>query len=130
VQAHRKEDVVDALSQMAGKFRVRAGESLASLRQHSTPLAEATTASLDALKAYGSGRAAISTMGPRPALEFFRRAVEIDPEFAAAYAYMGLMYASLGDPDLARESVGRAWEFRGRSSDQESLSSTTPTSGR
>ncbi len=59
-QAQRKEEVVDALSEMAAKFRTRAGESLGSVRQFSTPLAEATTPSLEALKAYTSGYAAIS----------------------------------------------------------------------
>ncbi len=119
VQAKSKEEVVDALSQMAGKFRARAGESLASVRQYSTPLAEATTPSIEALKAYSSGRAAISTKGARTALEFFKRAVEIDPKFAVAHASMGITYAALGEAALARESARKAWELRERANVQE-----------
>ena len=54
VQAARKEDVLNALSQIASKFRTRVGESLATVEKHDTPLAEATTPSLEALKAYSA----------------------------------------------------------------------------
>ena len=54
MQAAKKEDVLNALSQIASKFRTRVGESLATVKQHDTPLEEATTPSLEALRAYSA----------------------------------------------------------------------------
>jgi len=119
VQAARKEDVLNALSQIASKFRTRAGESLATVEKHQTPLAEATTRSLEALKAYSAARKVHSSSGATAALPLFRRATEIDPEFAMAHASLGRMYADLDESDLAAESIRRAWELRDRASDRE-----------
>src|SRR5262249_33683844 len=118
-QVAKKEDVLNALSQIAGKFRAQAGESLASVKQHSTPLEEATTRSLEALKAYSLGRSVLSSTGPPAALPFFRRAVEIDPQFAMAHAYLGLLYSNIGELALSPESTTTAWRLRDRTSDQE-----------
>ena len=119
VQAARKEDVLNALSQIASKFRTRAGESLATVEKHQTPLAEATTRSLEALKAYSAARKVHSSSGATAALPLFRRATEIDPKFAMAHASLGRMYADLDESDLAAESIRRAWELRDRASDRE-----------
>jgi hypothetical protein len=64
MQAARKEDILNALSQIAGKFRTRVGESLTTVEQHNTPLADASTPSLDALKAYSMAWKVVSTTGP------------------------------------------------------------------
>ena len=80
------------LSQIARKFRTRVGESLATVEKHSTPLWEATTPSLEALKAYSTGMKVHYSAGNAAAIPFFRRAVEIDPKFAMAYANLGLEY--------------------------------------
>jgi tetratricopeptide (TPR) repeat protein len=119
VQVTRKEEVLNALNQIAGKFRTLAGESLATRTRHDTPLAEATTASLEALRAYSAGWKVNLSNGAAAALPFFRRATEIDPEFAMAYASLGRMYADIDESDLSAENVRRAWELRNRTSDPE-----------
>lgn len=83
VQAPRKEEVLHALDQIATKFRTRVGESLTSVQNHDTPLAEATTPSLEALKAYSKGWQLLNSNQPG-AIPFFTQAVEIDPQFAMA----------------------------------------------
>ncbi|MGI8745372.1 MAG: protein kinase domain-containing protein [Bryobacteraceae bacterium] len=118
-QAGRKEDVLNALSRIATKFRTRAGESLATVEKHSTPLAEATTPSLEALKAFSTGWKVLSSNGPPAALPFFKRATEIDPKFATAYAWLGRMYVDIGAPVLSVVSTSKAWQLRDRASDQE-----------
>ncbi len=119
-QAARKEDVLNALSQMATTFRTRVGESLATIEKHSTPLAEATTPSLDALKAYSAGMKHLwSASGPGPALPFFKRAVEIDPKFAMAHAELGFTYGLIGEATLSAESNTKAYQLRDRTTEAE-----------
>jgi tetratricopeptide (TPR) repeat protein len=118
-QAARKEDVLNALSQIASKFRTRLGESLTTVKQYDTPLAEATTPSLEALKAYSAAWQVVSSTGSAPALPLFRRAIEIDPGFAIAHAWLGRMYGDMGESDLAAESTREAWQLRDRASDAE-----------
>src|SRR5438105_2174925 len=97
VQAARKEDVLAALSQVASRFRSRVGESLTTITQHDRPLAEATTPSLDALKAYSAGQKILSSAtGLDAAVPLFKRAIEMDPNFAMAYASLGLNYLFIG----------------------------------
>ena len=119
VQVARKEDALDAVTRMARGFRARAGESVAALVRHDTPLADATTSSLEALKAYSLGWKVAVSRGDEPAIPFFQHAVEIDPSFAMAYASLGLMYGSSGSSELATENVTRAYELRDRASDRE-----------
>ena len=106
-QVARKEDALDAVTRMARGFRARAGESAAALAKYDTPLAEATTPSLEALKAYSLGWKVEALQGDEPAIPFFQRAVEIDPSFAMAYASLGLMYGSSGSSELGTENVTR-----------------------
>ena len=117
--AAKSEDVLNSLSQIARRFRTRAGESLATVERHSTPLAEATTSSLEALKAYSTGMKASLSSGTAAALPFFRRAVEIDPKFAMASAHLGLAYSAAGESVLSAESTTKAWQLRDRVSDPE-----------
>ena len=119
VQAARKEDVLNALGQIATRFRTRVGESLATVEKHNTPLAEATTPSLEALEAYSTGWRVLGASGSAAALPLFRRATEIDPNFAMAHASLGRIYADIDQANLAEESMRRAWELRNRVSDQE-----------
>jgi DNA-binding winged helix-turn-helix (wHTH) protein/tetratricopeptide (TPR) repeat protein len=119
VQTARKEDVLTALGQIANKFRARAGESLASVKQHDTPLPEATTSSLEALKAYSAAWQAQATGGSSAAIPHFKRAIEIDPKFALAYAALGRMYDDLGESELSAENTTKAYELRDRVSDRE-----------
>jgi serine/threonine protein kinase len=117
--AAKREEVLNSLSQIARKFRTRVGESLATVEKHSTPLAEVTTPSLEALKAYSTGMKVIVSSGNAAAIPFFRRAVEIDPKFALAYANLGLSYSAVGASVLSAESTTKAWQLRDRVSDRE-----------
>jgi len=117
--AEKREEVLSSLSQIARKFRTRVGESLATVEKHSTPLAEATTPSLEALKAYSTGMKVGVSSGNAAAIPFYRRAVEIDPTFALAYANLGLSYSAVGESVLSAESTAKAWQLRDRVSDRE-----------
>jgi serine/threonine protein kinase/tetratricopeptide (TPR) repeat protein len=119
VQAARREDVLNSLSEIVGKLRTRLGESRATVEKHSTPLADATTPSLEALKAYSTGMKVNVSSGSAAAIPFFRRAVEIDPKFAMAYAILGLSYSGIGESVLSAESTTKAWQLRDRVSDRE-----------
>jgi tetratricopeptide (TPR) repeat protein len=89
------------------------------MEKHSTPLAEATTPSLEALKAYSTGLRVIISSGNAAPIPFFRRAVEIDPRFAMAYAMLGLSYSGVGESVLSAENTTKAWQLRDRVSDRE-----------
>jgi len=125
VQAGRKEDVLNALSQIASKFRTRVGESLATVEKHSTPLAEATTPSLEALKTYSTAFKILHSTGDLSALPFFKRTLEIDPKFAIAYAYLGRIYGEIGESELSAENTTKAYQLRDRASDAEKFLITT-----
>jgi DNA-binding winged helix-turn-helix (wHTH) protein/tetratricopeptide (TPR) repeat protein len=129
-QAARKEDVLNALSQIASKFRAQVGESLTTVEKYDTPLAEATTPSLEALKSYSTGLKVEASMGAAAAVPFFKRAIEIDPKFAIAHAALGLMYGDRGESDLAAESISKAYELRDRASDNEKFFITAYYDGR
>jgi tRNA A-37 threonylcarbamoyl transferase component Bud32 len=118
-QAARREDVLITLSQIARKFRTRVGESLTTVEQHSAPLWEATTSSLEALKAYGTAMRVLTSAGNAASTPLFQRTVEIDPKFAMAYAHLGLNYTSVGEGALARQNTIKAWQLRDRASDRE-----------
>ena len=118
-QAGRKEEVLNVLSLMASRFRKRVGESLEMIDQHNTPLAEATTPSLEALEAYTAGWKVQFANGASASMPFFKRAVEIDPNFAMAHAALGRMYQDLEESDLSAESLTRAWQLRDRTSERE-----------
>ncbi len=119
VEVAKKEDVLNALTKIASKFRTRVGESLLTIEKHDTPLAEATTPSLEALKAYSMGWKVVASQGGDSAVPFFKHAIEIDPKFAIAYASLGLMYGSSGETELGTENTRRAYELRDRASDNE-----------
>jgi DNA-binding winged helix-turn-helix (wHTH) protein/Tfp pilus assembly protein PilF len=119
VQAARKEDVLTALSQIAIRFRTRVGESLSTVKSHDIPLAEATTPSLEALRAYSVGWQVSFSSGSSASVPFFQRAIEIDPNFASAYAALGRMYGDIGETLLSAQNLRKAYELRNRASDQE-----------
>ena len=117
--AAKREDVLNSLSQIGREFRTRVGESLATVEKQSRPLAEATTPSLEALKAYSTALKVNLSAGSAAAIPFYRRAVEIDSQFAMAYANLGLAYSDLGESVLSAESTTKAWQLRDRVSDRE-----------
>jgi eukaryotic-like serine/threonine-protein kinase len=114
-----KEKVLGALDQAVSKLRTQLGESLASVQNFDVPLEEATTSSLDALTSYSLGRRAISTEGEKSAIPYFKRAIELDPNFALAYAALGTAYANLRESDLAKENYQKAYDLRSRVSARE-----------
>ncbi|WHZ18330.1 MAG: hypothetical protein OJF55_000479 [Rhodanobacteraceae bacterium] len=118
-QAARKEDVLQALDTIAGNFRNHVGESLAAIARHNVPLAEATTSSLEALKAYSEAWKVHYASGPVAAIPLFQRAIAVDPQFAMAHASLGRMYGDLGAVDLSARSTRTAWQLREHTSDQE-----------
>jgi tetratricopeptide (TPR) repeat protein len=122
VQAAKKEDVLHALDQIASRFRTRLGESLTTVEKYDIPLAEATTPSPEALKAYTLGRKKSVAGEQTASLPFFRRAVELDPNFAMAYQSMSAVYDSLQQPERAAENSRRAYELRAKVSEPERLS--------
>ena len=119
VEAQRKEDVLHGLSQMASRFRTRAGESLPSVEKFSTPLAEGTTASLDALRTYSAAQKIAFSTSLVAALPLFERAVQIDPQFALAHAHLGLVYSDIGESVLSAASTKQAYQLRERASERE-----------
>ena len=118
-QATRKEEVLNALSRIAIQIRTRLGESLATIQEHSTPLEQATTSSLEALKAYSAGRSALFAHGGPAAIPHFQRAIAIDPQFAMAYGDLSITYWNMGQTDLSAEYTRKAYELRDRVSDRE-----------
>jgi tetratricopeptide (TPR) repeat protein len=117
-EAPAKEQVLNTLSDMARKFRAHAGESLAAIREHNVPLPEATTYSIEALKAYTSGYALSGNQYNQSALHF-RRALELDPKFAAAWSELAIIYSNMGETALARECATKAYEVRERATGPE-----------
>ena len=118
-QVAKKEDVLNALSDIASRLRVRLGESLSTLDEHNRPLPDVSTASLDALKAYSAGLQARGTQGRLAAIEQFKRAVEIDDGFAMAHARLGTAYSIGGELVLGVRHTTRAFELRERATDDE-----------
>jgi tRNA A-37 threonylcarbamoyl transferase component Bud32/tetratricopeptide (TPR) repeat protein len=115
-QVPGKQDVLGALGGMAREFRARAGESLATIQTHGKPLPEATTVSLEALKAYSAARAPGLGCGGVPLLQ---RAIELDPVFALAQAMLAVCYSGTGQRQLAIQAATRAYELRERATDPE-----------
>src|SRR5262249_35463510 len=97
-QAGDQNHVLDALGKVSIEIRNKLGESLSTIQKFDTPLEQATTPSLEALKAYSSGLQALRTKEPDAAVPFFKHAVELDPNFAVAYAYLGIMASTTLEP--------------------------------
>src|SRR6202142_1678358 len=117
-EAASKEGVLKALDTSTTALRARLGESLASVQKFDVPM-EATTPSLEALKAYSLGIAAGRTKGDSEAVPFMKRAIELDPNFALAYVGLGIEYANLGQVSLGADYARKAYNLRDRVSDRE-----------
>jgi serine/threonine protein kinase/tetratricopeptide (TPR) repeat protein len=122
VEAEGREKVVKALSEVANALRGKLGESLSSVETHDKPLDEATTSSLEALRAFTQGTRTAHEQGDQYALPFLQRAVELDPTFARAYASLGESYMVLEQPSLAIPNYTKAFDLRNRVSERERLS--------
>jgi eukaryotic-like serine/threonine-protein kinase len=119
VQARSKEEVLSALDSAARKLRTRLGESLSTVQKFDVPLQEATTSSLEALKAFTLGLKARREGGQAAAVPFLKHAIELDPRFARAYASLASVYAELGESNLAQENMTKAYDLRDHVSERE-----------
>ena len=118
-QASDKNNVLDALGKTASEIRNRLGESLSTVQKFDTPLEQATTPSLEGLKAYSLGMKTWEGKGNSEAIPFFKRTVELDPNFALAYLALGIIYSNLAQTSLANANLNRAFELRDRVSERE-----------
>jgi len=121
LQADKKEQVLGAVGKAASSLRGKLGESLASVQKFDAPVEEATTSSLDALKAFSLGEAERNKGSEYTAIPLYKQAIELDPNFALAYAPLGQSYANTGQSTLARENETKAFERRDRASELEKL---------
>jgi len=124
VTAASKEKVLDALGEAASKLRGELGESLASVQKFDVPLADATTSSLEALKAYSLGEKAYREKGNAAALPHHQRAIQLDPNFAMGYRTVGTDYRGLAQLGRASEYYTKAFELREHASEREKLAIT------
>ncbi len=120
--APSKEKVLDALSDVSSKLRQQLGESLATVEKYDVPLAEATTSSLEALKAYTTGRKVRSEKGEAASLPYLQHAIELDPNFAMGYLAVGTSYGNMGESSRGNEYLTKAFQLRDHASEREKLS--------
>jgi eukaryotic-like serine/threonine-protein kinase len=118
-QASDKSHVLDALGETASQIRNKLGESLSTVQKFDTPLQQATTSSLEALKAFSSGFQVHTTAGDAAAVPFYKQAIELDPNFALAYAWLGLSFNGMGELSMDVECNRKAYELRDRTSEPE-----------
>ena len=119
-EAADKDHILAALGTATSQIRTKLGESLSSVEKLSTPLEQATTPSLEALQAYSLGRKQAQLGAPAEAIPFLNRAVELDPNFALAYASLAILYANK-DKDLSAKYAMKAFDLRGNVSEREKL---------
>jgi len=118
-QASDKNHVLEALGKTASEMRNKLGESLGTVQKFDTPLDQATTPSLAALKAFSSAHKIMFTTGATEAIPLFKRAIESDPNFAIAYAWLGRAYRDLDENATAADYTQKAYELRGPTSEAE-----------
>ena len=121
-QAMDKSKVLDALGKTASEIRNKLGESLSMVQKFDTPLAQATTSSLEALQAYTLGSKTMNEKDDSAAaIPFFKQAIKLDTDFASAYVTLGVCYGNLGECSLASENIQKAFALRERVSEREKL---------
>jgi serine/threonine protein kinase/tetratricopeptide (TPR) repeat protein len=121
VTANGKEKVLDAVGQAATKLRGELGESLATVQKFDVPLEQATTSSLEALKALSLGVKAQREKGSAASLPYFQRAIQLDPNFAVGYRAVGTDYSGMGEIERGSEYFTKAFELREHASDREKM---------
>jgi DNA-binding winged helix-turn-helix (wHTH) protein/tetratricopeptide (TPR) repeat protein len=123
VEARSKEEVLRGLGQAISRLRGKLGEALNSIEKHDVPIEQATTSSLEALKAFSQGNALWTTGQAAESIPFYKRAIELDPNFALAYAHLG-HELNIGESELVRQYQEKAFELRERVSEREKLNIT------
>jgi len=120
-RASSKEEVLKAVDTASIKLRERLGESLASVHKFDKPLEQATTSSLDALKAFSLAEERKNKGDYSGAIPFYQRAIELDPNFALAYARLGTAFSNFGASQMAEQYQAKAFELRNRTSERENM---------
>jgi len=121
IEAESKEKVLSSLGTAASNLRQKLGESLSSIRKYDVSIEQATTSSLEALKAYAMANDERAKGRAREALTFYQRAVDLDPNFAMAYARIGVYYGNAEQFEAAKEYTQKAYDLRDRVSERERL---------
>jgi eukaryotic-like serine/threonine-protein kinase len=121
VTAAAKEKVLDALGETALQLRGQLGESLATVQRFDKPLEEATTPSLEALKAFSMADQKHGSGDEMPSIALYKRAIELDPNFASAYARLGTVYRDIGASEMSEEYRKKAFELKDRVGEREKL---------
>jgi tetratricopeptide (TPR) repeat protein len=121
IEAESKEKVLSSLGIAASNLRPKLGESLSSIKKYDVSIEQATTSSLEALKAYAMGDEARSRGKGRESLAFYQRAVDLDPNFAMAYARIAVYYGNLTELEAAQKYVQKAFDLKDRVSEHERL---------
>jgi eukaryotic-like serine/threonine-protein kinase len=120
-EAESKEQVLKSLDKAASDLRQKLGESIGSVQKFTTPLQQATTSSLEALQAFTLGQAEHGKLDDEKAIPHLKRAIELDPNFAMAYATLGVVYGNLSQPKQQRENLTKAFDLKDRASEREKL---------
>ncbi len=120
-EAESKEQVLKSLDKAASDLRQKLGESIGSVQKFTTPLQQATTSSLEALQAFTLGQAEHQKLDDEKAVPHLQRAIELDPNFAMAYATLGVSYGNLSQPKQQRENLTKAFDLKDRASEREKL---------
>jgi serine/threonine protein kinase/tetratricopeptide (TPR) repeat protein len=118
-QVGDKNHILEALGKTASEMRNKLGESLSAVQKQDTPLEQATTSSLEALEAFGSGAKIQITTGEAESIPFYKHAIELDPNFALAYLRLGIAYTTIGEPSTGAAYTRKAYELRDRASEPE-----------
>src|SRR5271166_2315805 len=119
IEAAKRDDVLKQLGEVGDELRQKLGESLVSVKHYTKPLVEVTTSSLEALQAYSIGRSMQAVKGDGESVPYHKRAIELDPNFARAYASLGMAQYNLRESSAASENFRKAFELRDRVSERE-----------
>jgi serine/threonine protein kinase/tetratricopeptide (TPR) repeat protein len=121
VEADSKEKVLASLGTASSNLRQKLGESLSSIQKYDVNIEQATTSSLEALKAFAMGDEERAKGRARESLPFYKRAVELDPNFAVAHARIGVHYFNQRQIETSRQYIQTAYDLRDRVSERERL---------
>jgi serine/threonine protein kinase/tetratricopeptide (TPR) repeat protein len=119
LQAESKEAVLKVLGHVASSMRQKLGESLSSVEKYDTPVKEASTSSLEALKSFSQATATADRGEQFQSIQQFQHAIDLDPNFAAAYVGLGAVYGNLSENELAESFVQKAYDLRSRVTERE-----------
>jgi len=120
-QANDKNEILSALGKASSSIRKQLGESLSTVQKFDTPIEQASTSSLEALQAFSAGRKAALAGDDPGAVPLYQRAIQLDPNFAMAYAALGTVYHNMSEPNLAAQNSTKAHELRDRVTEKEKL---------